>query len=97
MAERENWMSPLNRVLFMQAFRKKATKVTIRDGREFTIRYDVRPLHYKVTDETRPLACVEVIGPEEVPFGFFDLTVVTNAQWVSDGNKLSKQETTVVK
>lgn len=93
--KREDWMSPLNKVIWMNAFRSKKKQVTIRDGRKFDITYDVRPLYYKTTGETRPLARVTCTNGESAPMGFFDLTVVTDPQWVTEDDKVKVTEPNV--
>jgi hypothetical protein len=91
--KKEDWKSPLNRVLWMQALRKKQKQVTLRDGRVFDIDYNVRPLVYKTTGEVRQLVYVKLADGGQAPCGFFDLKECTNAQWVSDAhNKVKVME-----
>ena len=80
----EDWLSPLNRVLWVQAFKARKTKIKLRDGREFKINYDVRPLHYKTTDEKFDLVHVQPMDGKFVPSGYFRLDVVTNIAWIGD-------------
>jgi hypothetical protein len=70
---RNNWMSPLNKVIFYRAFREKRTEVQINDGRRFKVNYDQRPGY----------AWVEHIGKEKIPCGWYDLKEVTNKAWLS--------------
>lgn len=83
----ENWKSPLNRILWLNALRKKAPQVTLRDGRVFNINYDVRPLVYKSTGEVVELVRVEPANDEHVPYGFFDLKRCTNLAWITEDLK----------
>jgi hypothetical protein len=69
---RNNWMSPLNKVIFYRAFREKRAEVQINDGRTFSINYEQRPGY----------AWVEHIGKEKIPCGWYDLKVVTNKSWI---------------
>lgn len=66
-----NWLDPLNRIAFQQAFKSKAEQVTLRDGRVFIISYP--PMGTKIKVE-----------PQHglVPMGTFDLSVVTDPMWL---------------
>ena len=37
-----DWVDPLNMLLWKKAFSQRAKRVTLRDGREFTIEYSTR-------------------------------------------------------
>lgn len=88
----EDWMSPLNKVIWMRAFRKKETEVTLRDGRKFEINYDVRPLVYPTTGETFELVHVQPSDGKFAPSGYFRLKVVTDPDWVKEDNKVVKSK-----
>jgi len=40
MTTKTDWMDPLNAIIWKSAIRAKKTHVTIRDGREFILRYE---------------------------------------------------------
>jgi hypothetical protein len=87
MSKTEDWMSPLNRIIWLVAFRKKQTKVTIRDGREFSCEYGHKLTH-KVSGETIDLVKVDpipAIGQNPfVPCGYFNMKTVTDVAWLSE-------------
>jgi hypothetical protein len=61
--KRENWMSPLNRIIWLNAFKARQTNVIVRDGRRFTLDYTQRSGHVWVSIEP----------PDHHPCGWFDL------------------------
>ena len=71
---REDWMSPLNKIIWLKAFRAKQTEVTIRDGRRFRLDYDRIPGKVWVSFD----------GAAFHPCGWFDLKKVTNQLWLQD-------------
>lgn len=85
--EHEDWMSPLNKVIWMKAFRKREKEVTLRDGRRFEINYDVRPLVFPTTGETFPLVHVQPSDGKFAPCGYLRLDEVTDPSWVSKDDK----------
>ena len=68
----EDWLSPMNRMVWMKAFKAKETTVTLRDGRKFIIDYDKRPGQI----------FVKPASGTYVPRGYFDEKKVTNHLWV---------------
>jgi hypothetical protein len=74
---REDWMSPLNKIIWLNAFRAKKKSVMLRDGRRFTIDYDQIP----------GKAWVDGTNGEVCPCGWFDLKRVTNDLFLSEGKK----------
>ena len=70
--EREDWMSPLNKIIWLNAFRSKKKEVMLRDGRRFTIDYDQIP----------GKAWVNGTNGEPAPCGWFDLKRVTDDQFL---------------
>jgi hypothetical protein len=73
----EDWLSPMNKLIWIKAFKAKATTVTLRDGRKFRAWYTQR--------DNVPI--VEVHPMEgRVPMGYFELKKVTDHSWLSDGN-----------
>jgi len=73
----EDWLNPMNKILWIKAFRSKSPTVTLRDGRKFTIKY-ARRNNIDIV-EVRPVDGL-------VPMGFFELKKVTDNSWLSDGN-----------
>lgn len=71
----EDWLSPMNKLIWMKAFKAKRTEVTVRDGRKFTIQYKKRNNVDIV--HIRP-----VVGL--VPMGYFELWKVTSSSWLED-------------
>jgi hypothetical protein len=96
LAEQDNWMNPLNRLIWIKAFRQRKTRVTIRDGRKFKLDYDVPPFVIKTLGEEVEVVHVYMAPMDEqpswvetcfAPYGFFDLKEVTNFHWIAAGNK----------
>ena len=90
--KQDNWMSPLNKVIWYKAFKARATRVTIRDGRKFILDYDVPDFVIKTLGENIKVVHVRMAPMKEqpswvetnfVPFGFFNLSEVTNMHWIS--------------
>lgn len=71
----EDWLNPMNKLIWIKAFRAKQTTVAIRDGRKFTVRYfdrkGVPTIHVKPVDGF-------------VPMGYFEYKKVTHNSWLSD-------------
>jgi hypothetical protein len=40
----ENWQNPLNQLIFKKAFKARATEITTRDGRKFSVDYETRSI-----------------------------------------------------
>ena len=75
-ADREDWMSPLNKIIWLNAFRTKKTSVMLRDGRRFTINYDQIPGKAWVDGQPH--------SGEVCPCGWFDLKRVTDDQFLTE-------------
>lgn len=71
---KEDWMSPLNRIIWLNAFRQKKKIVRLRDGRRFSIDYDQIP----------GKAWVDCIDDFACPCGWFDMGRVTNDLFLSE-------------
>jgi len=95
--KREDWMSPLNRVIWLKAFRARQTEVTIRDGRKFKLNYDVRPLELPASGETRKLVHITPADGQFVPSGYFNLKEVTDPSWVKEDKTEVKKDLLDVK
>lgn len=89
---RENWMSPLNKIIWLRAFKKRQEFVTIRDGRKFICDYDVPPFVIKTLGENINVVHVRMAPMDQqpvwvetvfAPYGFFDLKEVTNIHWIT--------------
>jgi hypothetical protein len=74
MPEKEDWLSPLNRIIWLRAFRARQTLVTLRDGRKFTVDYDRIP----------GKAWVDIASSEVNPCGWFDMERVTDDLFLSE-------------
>ena len=68
----EDWMSPLNKIIWHRAFKARKTQVRLRDGRRFSIDYDQIP----------GKAWVTIVGGPTHPCGWFDLARVTHDQFL---------------
>lgn len=75
---KESWMSPLNRIRWIRAFRERKRSCQIRDGRKFTIRY--------IKWRKRDYALVQPVRGY-VPMGIYDLERVTDKIWVTEGER----------
>ena len=67
----EDWLSPMNKMIWMKAFKAKETKVVLRDGRKFTVDYNKRPGEIYVKS-----------NHGYVPSGYFDEKKVMHTQWI---------------
>lgn len=70
----ESWLSPTNKILWMQAFKTRATKVTLKDGRVFIVEYR------QDTAFVKPQSGF-------VPRGEFPLSRVTHESWLTQIEK----------
>lgn len=79
----EYWLSPMNRVRWLKAFRSKAKVCTLRDGRKFKIRYERKKLfsHNGMVD-------IAVVTPTKgfVPTGQFRMEKVTDKSWIMESS-----------
>lgn len=75
-AASEDWLSPMNKLIWIKAFKAKAKSVTLRDGRKFKI-------EYKQRNETDIVVVNPVKG--RIPMGSFELKSVTESTWLHDG------------
>lgn len=71
----EDWLSPMNKLIWIKAFKAKQTQVTVRDGRKFTIQYKKR-------NNVDIVFIRPVVG--SVPMGFFELRKVTEPSWLEE-------------
>ena len=75
---KEDWLSPLNKMIIQKAVKAKETSVTIRDGRKFTLDYEKRGSEGLV-----------LIKPHKhsgsfVPMGYFDIKKISHLSWLSE-------------
>lgn len=70
-----DWLSPTNKIRWMEAFTKKAKKVTLCDDREFVIRYGKNKDNEEVAH----------VRPKKgfIPVGDFLLSKVTDPIWLT--------------
>lgn len=78
----ENWLSPMNRVILLKAFRKRNTSVILRDGRRFTMEYSTKS---SFDDE---FVDVVWVAPEIgfAPCGWFRMDRVTDRLWITESS-----------
>jgi len=74
MPKTEDWMSPLNRIVWLRAFRTKKKVVQLRDGRKFSVDYNQIP----------GKAWVCIMGGPTHPCGWFDLYRVTDELFLTE-------------
>jgi hypothetical protein len=82
---RENWLSPMNRIRWIRAFRTRAMRVTLRDGRRFSIRYTSQNIG--VSGESVKVAVVSPADGSFFPSGNFRLSKVVNRDWVTEASR----------
>lgn len=84
---REDWLSPMNRLVWMKAFRAKSNTVTIRDGREFKLRYSTQTIF----GEDMDMVWVE---PKKgfAPAGWFRMKHVTDELWLTESSEPYSQK-----
>jgi hypothetical protein len=75
--KKEDWLSPMNRLLWQKAFKSKVATVTLRDGRKFNLDYEKKNGFVSVTLADKS---------SYVPRGTFDLKKVTHSSWLSETN-----------
>lgn len=71
----EDWLSPMNKLIWFEAFTKRLTHVKLRDGRKFTITY-------KHTPDYEVAKVAPMVG--YIPRGTFELKIVTNLLWLTE-------------
>lgn len=76
----ENWLSPLNKIIWMQAFRKRTERVTLRDGREFIVTYGNESFFQNEVTEYAFVVPVKGL----VPRGYFRMNKVTDESWLME-------------
>jgi len=81
-----DWKDPLNRIIWHRAFKERATKMTLRDGRVFTIRYERKaPMGDPVEKAKGTLidyAWVQGEGSITAPCGWFEVKDVVSMLWL---------------
>jgi hypothetical protein len=73
----DNWMNPLNRIVWFKAFKAKQQEVQISDGRQFRVDYSRQP----------GKIWIEPIGSSLVPCGWFDAKRVSDKTWLEGTDK----------
>jgi hypothetical protein len=75
---KENWLSPLNKMIWVKAFQNRATEMTIRDGRKFTIKYSTQRLYGEPAD-------MAWVRSEQFdgPCGWFPVKKVLDPIWLT--------------
>jgi hypothetical protein len=73
MLNKEDWLSPMNKILWIKAFRERKKEVTIRDGRKFKIKYIGEKVRVSPVRGFSPLA-------------WFPLEKVTNSAWLTESS-----------
>jgi hypothetical protein len=68
-----NWMNPLNKLIWIKAFKDKQELVKLPGGMQFKCDYRLKPglVWVKPSD-----------GRTLVPCGWFDLNIVTKESWI---------------
>lgn len=82
---KSNWLDPLNKIIWQKAFRERATEMTLRDGRVFTIRYKTM-CPFGDSEARRKgvvvdYAWVQPKGTLGPPCGWFQVKDVLNPDW----------------
>jgi hypothetical protein len=75
------WMNPLNKLIWIEAFRKKRTLVTLPGGMVFKCDYKKKPGLVWVCPANTKIP---------VPCGWFDLDVVTKESWIESDKFVRK-------
>lgn len=89
----ESWLNPLNKMTWQAAIKNRRTKMTLRDGRVFTIEYQTIPLFGEMQE------CIWVQEKDRIdgPCGWFSIKRVLDPIWLSVEEKdvvVSKQNLT---
>ena len=77
----EDWLSPMNKLIWMKAFKARSNHATLRDGRKFKIKYK----HRNKTE-------IAQVSPVQglVPMGSFELRSVTDSSWLDDESRRTR-------
>jgi hypothetical protein len=86
----ESWLSPMNRAIWVKAFRNRDKKVKLRNGREFEIRYGIQH-RFKASEEVEENAFVKPVKGF-APCGYFRMSKVTDEQWITEQDKTRDNE-----
>lgn len=77
----EDWLSPMNKLIWIRAFKNKEREVTLRDGRQFKISYSMES--FFSAEPAQEYAWVEC-KKEGAPRGWFRMSKVTSSEWVNE-------------
>jgi hypothetical protein len=83
--DRESAFTPLNKVLWMKAFRHRAKRVELRDGREFKLRYGNR--RFGNRSEATDYVWFEPASEEFAPCGYLRMEIVTAKSWLTESDR----------
>lgn len=75
------WMNPLNKLIWIKAFKAKQTLVKLPGGAEFKCDYKLKPGLVWVSPAN---------GKDLTPCGWFDLEVVTKKSWIESDKFVRK-------
>ena len=84
-AKRESAFTPLNKVLWMKAIKRRAAQVTLRDGRKFKLRYGNR--RFGKRSESTDFCWFEPVSEEFVPCGYLRMNIVTDKLWLEESDR----------
>lgn len=85
----ETWLSPMNKVIWLRAFRERATRVTLRDGRKFKVRYSQEK--FPASDPPEEYAWVAPLYGY-VPCGWFQMSKCTDTTWLTESQEFVGRE-----
>jgi hypothetical protein len=94
-ATRGEWLNPLNRLIWQQAFKAKKTQMTLRNGQVFNITYDMNDRVGKVWVQIAK-GHAKPGFDSFTPCGWFDYDEVCDRTWITkDSSEVEKKEVEV--
>jgi len=82
---RGDWKDPLNKIIWQRAFKARATEMTLRDGRRFTIKYVTKsPMGDPVAKAKGALIDYAWVQYDRAfaPCGWFEVKEVLSMDWM---------------
>lgn len=76
----------MNRMIWIRAFRTKADKVELLDGRKFTIKYIKNPFYSNSEKGDKLVALVRPVRGY-IPMGYFRMSRVTDKLWITESDR----------
>lgn len=68
-----DWLNPMNRIVFHNAVKNRTKRVRLGDGRVFLLDYKLKPGHVRIQ-----------VDGHFAPMGWFELSKVEQPEWIEN-------------